>query len=131
LHRTRKFDFCAPEKSAVKVFRWLVIFFTLAAAGCATLDDRPPPPAPEDIVALARSGAPAQEIIRRIQESGAVYPLSASALARLRGHGVPDEVIDYMQRTYVEAVRREEAIRQSLFYGPMFHPYGPRWPPWW
>jgi hypothetical protein len=112
-----------------------VIFLTLALAACATLQG-PPPPSPEDVVALARSGAPAQEIIRRMQKSGAVYPLSASQLARLRERGVPDEVIDYMHRTYLDEVRREEAMRQSFFYGPMFPPYQPYYfgaglPPWW
>ena len=96
----------------------------------------PPPPAPAEIVALAKSGAPAQEIIRRMHESGGVYPLSASQLARLHEQGVPDEVIDYMHRTYIEAVRREESMRQSFFWGPMFPPYYPYWygpglPPWW
>jgi hypothetical protein len=112
-----------------------VIFFTLALAGCATVQ-RPPPPSPEDVVALARSGASAQDIIQRMQESGAVYPLSASQLARLREQGVPDAVIDYMHRAYIDDVRREEAMRQSFFYGPMFPPYypyyfGPGRPPWW
>ena len=112
------------------VCRRLVIFVTLAIAGCASLDERPPPPGPEEIVALARSGAPAANIIRRMQESGAVYPLSASELARLRERGVPDEVIDYMQRSYVAAVRQEEAVRQSFFDGP-FPPRRSGWPPWW
>jgi hypothetical protein len=112
-----------------------VIFFTLALAGCAAVQG-PPPPSPEDVVALARSGAGAQDIVRRMQESGAVYPLSASQLARLREQGVPDEVIDYMYRTYIDEVRREEAMRQSFFYGPMVPPYypyyfGPGRPPWW
>jgi hypothetical protein len=112
-----------------------VMFFTLIVGGCATVQG-PPPPSQEDIVALARSGASGQDIIRRMQESGAVYPLSASQLARLREQGVPDEVIDYMHRTYIEEVRREEAMRQSFFYGPMYPPYypgffGPGRPPWW
>jgi hypothetical protein len=112
-----------------------VIFFTLIAGGCATLQG-PPPPTPDEIVALARAGAPAQDIIRRMEEAGAVYPLSASQLARLREQGVPDEVIDYMHRGYIDEVRREEAMRQSFLYGPMFPPYYPYWygpgrPPWW
>jgi hypothetical protein len=127
-----------PGKLLFSVARaWFVIFFTLGLAGCATFADRPPPPSPEDVVALARSGAPAQEIIRRMRESGAVYPLPASELARLRERGVPDEVIDYMHRSYIDEVRREEAFRQSFFYGPMFPPYygppyyRPGWPPFW
>ena len=122
------------NKSLLQLFRSAcVIFSTLVVGACATVQG-PPPPTPDEIVALARSGAPAQEIIRRIQESGAVYPLSASQLARLRVQGVPDEVIDYMNRTYLDEVRREEAMRQRFFYGPPYYsPYhfgvGPPW--WW
>lgn len=124
------------NKFLLRVSGWrCVMFFTLLLGACATVQG-PPPPSQEDVVALARSGAPAQEIIRRMRESGAVYPLSASQLARLREQGVPDEVIDYMHRTYIDEVRREEAMRQSFFYGPMFPPYYPYWygpgrPPWW
>ncbi|HEY6863596.1 MAG TPA: hypothetical protein VI319_06810 [Burkholderiales bacterium] len=124
------------NKSLLQRFRaGCVIFSTLVLGACATVQG-PPPPTPDEIVALAKSGAPAQDIIRRMQESGAVYPLSASQLARLREQGVPDEVIDYMNRTYLDEVRRREAMRQQFFYGPMFPPYypyyfGPGLPPWW
>ncbi|HZR67775.1 MAG TPA: hypothetical protein VFB01_01845 [Burkholderiales bacterium] len=121
------------NKSLLQLLRSGCVIFSTLVAACATVQG-PPPPSPEEIVALAKSGAPAQDIIRRMQESGAVYPLSASQLARLREQGVPDEVIDYMNRTYLEAVRREEAMRQSFFYGPPYYsPYhfgvGPPW--WW
>ena len=117
-----------PEPSA-KIARLRFVIFvtmtlTLAISGCAAQQSRPPAPGPEEIVALAKSGAPAADIIRRMQESGAVYPMSASELAKLRERGVPDEVIDYMYRTYIEAVRRDEAMRQSLYWGP---PYWPGW----
>jgi hypothetical protein len=34
-------------------------------------------------------------------------------LARLHDQGVADAVINYMQQTYLEAVRREEAISEN------------------
>jgi len=117
-----------------------VTFFTLlAAAACAGVEERPDPPALGEIVALAREGVAAQDIVKRMEESHAVYRLSASRLARLRELGVPDEVIDYMNDAHLEAVRREEARRQvdrDLFYGgPDFpyyrHPYGAMWGPYW
>lgn len=117
-----------------------VTFFTLlVAAACAGIEERPDPPAPGEIVALARNGMAAQDIIKRMAESHAVYRLPASQLARLREQGVPDEVIDYMNNSHLEAVRREEARRQfdrDLFYGGSYfpyyrYPYGPMWSPYW
>lgn len=71
---------------------------------CASLaPPLPPPPTTAEIVQMAQVGAGAEEIVERIAASRAVYPLPASAFARLRGEGVPDEVIDFMQRTYVDA----------------------------
>ena len=71
---------------------------------------------------MAREGKTAQEIIGRIDAAQGVYRLSASELARLREQGVPDAVIDHMQATYLEAIRREEAWRQQGL-----HP-APGWP---
>jgi hypothetical protein len=113
--------------------RVLVIFVTLLLAGCGGVGaDRPPPPSVDQIVALAKAGAPAADIIQRLRESGAVYALPASELARLREQGVPDPVIDYMQMTYLDAVRRDEAYRQfqrEMMYWPPYYRYP--FPPWW
>jgi hypothetical protein len=36
-----------------------------------------------------------------------VYYLSATQLAKLREQGVPDKVVDYMQQTQLEDLRRQ------------------------
>src|SRR5262245_1451621 len=81
-------------------------------AACASLEP-PLPPAPTTaaIVQMAQEGVAPDTIIKRIEASRAVYPLPASALAKLREQGVPDQVIDYMQRTYIDAVRVDEYLR--------------------
>lgn len=88
---------------------------------------------------MAKDGVAPEAIIKRMEASRAVYPLPASALAKLREQGVPDQVIDYMQRTYIDAVRFDEYLRARDAYflygwpyyrGPDPYPYG--WPfPYW
>ena len=72
---------------------------------------------------MSAEGRTAQEIIRRINEAQGVYRLSASELAKLREQGVPDAVIDHMQATYLDAIRREEAWRQQGMYPAPGSPY--------
>lgn len=110
----------------------------LLAACAGTGTPRPDPPTVEEVVKMAKAGTAPEEIIRRMQESNAVYPLPASDLARLRGQGVADQVIDHMQRSWIEAVRREERLRHwqyDFYYGfPRYrgYPYWgwPYWGPW-
>ena len=45
-----------------------------------------------------------------MRRSGTVYRLKASQLAQLKEEGVPDSVIDYMQETYLDAVRNDQAL---------------------
>ena len=72
--------------------------------GCAGMH-RPPPPSIDQIVGMANAGRPADEIVRELQETRAVYPLTASQIVRLHEQGVPDAVLDYMQNAYGESIR--------------------------
>jgi hypothetical protein len=74
----------------------------------------------EQVVALARQGLPAEELIGRIKESGSRYRLSASQIVELAGQGVPLGVLDHMvasERTHIfddmagEVERREKLCR--------------------
>ena len=85
---------------------------------------------------MSQTHARADEIVARMRRSGTVYRLTGSQLAYLHDERVPDTVIDYMQRTYLRAVRRNQFLadesRWSLepdgyFYGGL--PYG--WSPGW
>jgi hypothetical protein len=119
------------------MLKHLVMLLLVAAlAGCESLGKPlPPPPTVAEIAELAKSGQSADAIIQRMRESHAVYRLPASELAKLRDQGVPDKVIDYMQQTYVDAVRYWERARARdayLFHGSPFHPYFGRYPyGWW
>ncbi len=87
----------------------------------------------DQLVQMSKAGVSSDEIIRQIAESGTVYRLSASQLADLRQAGVSDPVINYMQQTYLDAVRRDQR-REDLRYwapGPGGYWYGGVPNGWW
>ena len=90
----------------------LVGLLSLTIGGCATYPPRPPAPTVEEIVQLSKDGLTPAEIIQRIDDSGGLYTLKASELARLREQGVSDEVIDHMQQVLIDAIRAREAMRE-------------------
>ena len=95
-----------------------------------------PPVTVEEIVRMNNEKVPVDSILAKMRESGTVYRLSASQLAHLHDEGVADAVVDYMQQTYLEAVRRDQALEdwvhwtfavEGYWYGG--RPYG--WPREW
>lgn len=109
----------------MKRFWILLAAASLLLGGCATLNQpRPEPPTPDQVVQLSQEGKSADDIIKLMKDSRAVYELPASKLADLRQRGVPDKVIDYMQATYLEQARWEEALRRPYYYGPYYRPWG-------
>lgn len=97
----------------------VVFAAVLAVAGCATAH---PPPAPkieritgaaleagipppiaavgtDDIVAMAKRGESAQDIIAKIDASHSRYRLQAARIAAMMGAGVPASVIDHIMET--------------------------------
>jgi hypothetical protein len=91
-------------------------FAVLLFAGCAGLH-RGPALVVGEVLELSQSGLPPEEIVERMRAAGGVYRLRASELADLRARGVPDEVIDYMQETWLEQVRREAWIEERARLG--------------
>lgn len=96
---------------------WIVAFAIAllalsGATGCATMN-KPAAPSLAEVVQMSQDGVAADQIIKRLDESRAVYPLSASAILELDRKGVPTAVLDYMQQAYVASERR----RERLMYG--------------
>ena len=75
-------------------------------SGCAS-----PPTKPQvtvdQVVAMAREGVPADDVIEKMSDSRSTYPLAASKLFELKQEGVPDKVLDYMEQTYLTEVCRQ------------------------
>ena len=108
------------------------------ASGCATTP-RPPPLTMEQIVEMSKENRPAAEIIKELNDSRTVLPLSGSQYAKLKQEGVPDEVLDHLQKRYLDAVEFDARMRyQTMYWGwgwgpPGAFPHRPmvgRWPYW-
>lgn len=114
----------AAATTAGRVLGLLALAVLMVLPGCATLHRRPPPTL-EQVVDMSRSGMSAEDIVRELRETGAVYPLSGSQIAKLHDKGVPEAVLDYLQQAYVDHVRWQERSRidDRHFYGPCFGCY--------
>ena len=128
---------CALRTSCFR-FGPAALVATLLVGGCVVLHvgHTPQRLSVEEIVKMSQAHVPPDQIIARMRASGTIYRLTASQLARLHDQGVPDAVIDKMQRTYLTAVRHNQFLadeaRWSLepdgyWYGGL--PYG--WSPGW
>lgn len=117
-----------------------VLALLTVLAGCATAPRRPPLTL-EEVVTMAKNDLPAAQIIRAMDESRTVLALSGSQYAGLRQQGVPDEVLDHIQKRHLEAVEIDARFRQQqLYWGwgwgwpppPAFpaRPFPGRWPYW-
>ena len=111
----------------------------LALGACSTIGTPPAPVTVPQIVAMSKAGDDPGTIIETIRQSHTVYRLSAGQLADLEKQGVPRAVIDYMQRTYIDAVRRDQARADwsywsleddGYWYGGCSYGWGPSWCDW-
>lgn len=116
------------------------LFLMAALAGCASVARRPPLTV-EEVVTMARNDVPAAQIIRAMDESRTMLALTGSQFAALKQQGVPDEVLDHIQKRQLEAVEIDARFRQQqLYWGwgwgwpppPAFpaRPFPGRWPYW-
>ena len=81
-------------------------------SGCATLgfEEAKPPVMVSEVIRMTNEGVPAENIVAKMRDSKTVYRLDAAELAQLHDRGVADSIINYMQATYLDAVRREESV---------------------
>lgn len=86
----------------------------LLMAGCAAFGvQRPPAVTVPEIIEMSRADVPSTTIIERLQKAGTVYRVQASELATLHEEGVSDPVIDYVQTTYLDAVRADQSLEDA------------------
>lgn len=95
--------------------RWILLSCLLIAS-CASVP-RPAPPSMAEIVRMSQDKVSDEAIMDRIRASQGVYKLSASEFIEMRRQGVSDKVLDYMQNTYFDAVRRSERASPGMFGG--------------
>ena len=80
--------------------------------GCSTLgfEQSKPPVVVSEVIQMVQDGVPEETIVEKMRESKSVYRLNAAELAQLHDRGVADPIINYMQQTYLEAVRHEQSL---------------------
>lgn len=110
-----------------------LLTIALMLGGCATTGGlQTKPITPAQVVEMSKAGESADTIIQKLKDSRTVYQISAAEVVRLHEQGVPDAVLDYMQATYVDAVREEEARRAFFYRPPPYYWYGRYgYYPWW
>ena len=111
----------------------LIATVLVALSGCATLGvPEREPVSLEQLVAMAKQGKDAASIVREIRESRTTYDVMASQYAKLSRDGVPDEVIDFMQRGQLRMAERQgrrDAYEDLWLSGRHGWGYGSVWAP--
>ncbi|MGQ5523302.1 hypothetical protein ACUHMQ_08585 [Chitinimonas sp. PSY-7] len=95
----------------------LLLPLALLLNACATL---PPPISVDEAIKLSKEGNSPDAIIEMMRASRSTYTLSASDIVRLSKSSLPEPVLDYMQKTQLDAARQEERLR-------LWSERGPRW----
>ncbi len=102
---------------------WMLFLFVVLpavlASGCSGFTTKSEPHVTvAEIVQMSEAGAPDTRVVDKIRRSGTVYRLTASQFATLKNQGVSDKVINYMQQTYLEAVRRNQQLNDQRYWTP-------------
>jgi hypothetical protein len=90
----------------------MVLAGSAPLGGCARVgfEQTKTPVMVSEVILMSKEGVPAETIVKKMRDSKSVYRLTAAQLAYLHDQGVADRIINYMQQTYLEAVRREQNL---------------------
>ena len=122
-----------PTAARMQIFTIFICGLSLSVfAGCAFFSSKPlpPPVTVPQIIEMSKTDVPPGDIVQKMRDSGIIYRLQASQLAQLKEQGVPDVVLNYMQQTYLDAVRTDQhcADFDDWAIGDDGYMYGG---PWW
>ena len=113
-----------------KIFKFLTFLVSAAMlTGCVVYRNVTPKLSEDDIVQMSKEGMSSRAIISEIRNSRSVYMLHADQIAQLSREGVPDSVLNYMDQTRINAIRRYNSWDNDYYYGPYSNYwYSPWWP---
>jgi len=79
-------------------------------SGCATFGFKQPEPVTVgQVIEMSKEGVPTETIVKKMRDSKTVYRFTAAQLVELHDVGVADQVLNYMQQTYIQAERRQQS----------------------
>jgi hypothetical protein len=116
-------------KSLVK-FKNLIYLFLMTTGvtlfpGCSVYNQNSQASVPvSDIVQMSKDGVSSKEIIKELRQSHSIYLLKADQLAKLRNEGVQDSVINYLEKTHLDAIRHDQRMSDSYYGYPDYYGYG-------
>lgn len=115
------------------IYLFLFSLGLFAMQGCAVSRQYSTEPVTlPDIISMSQDSVPAKDIINKIRASHTAYTLKASTFAKLQQEGVADSVLNYMQATHINLLRRSQQWQDSFYWGPGYYgwygPYGYGWP---
>jgi len=84
------------------------IYVAVLSAGTAFASPLPL----SEVVGMSRSGVRSQDVIERLRVSQTSYALRGSDFGKLKAAGVSDEVLDYLQQSFVSSV--DQLTRYSI-----------------
>jgi protein involved in sex pheromone biosynthesis len=94
-----------------------LIFSALASAmlfsGCATLGDNAAPLTLDTLVARAKAGESNESILASLRASRESFALNGSDYAKLKERGLPDAVLDELQKRQIADARDDEWRRAN------------------
>jgi hypothetical protein len=114
------------------LFQSCIVYNPYNLSGRYNAYDQPSLPV-SDILQMSKDGASSKDIIKEIRKSHTVYWLKADQLAKLRDDGVQDSVINYMEKTHIDAVSRNQRLADSYYWWPgsdgyLYEGLGYGWP---
>jgi len=126
---------------SIKKVRFLTVLISLLFFySCATLSYQYPPVTIEEIIRLSQENVPSEKIIEKIKRSRTAYRLSTDEIVEMKNAGVDSKVIDYMLKTYEEAVRKDQELHDwtkwyyhsnHFYWSPYFYYHYRPWRPYW
>jgi hypothetical protein len=99
----------------------LSVSATLFTTGCATMGDTTPPLTLDSLVERAKKGESNESLLATLRGSRERFTLSGSEYAKLKERGLPDAVLDELQKRELESARLDERMNTHQIF----------WNPWW
>jgi hypothetical protein len=88
----------------------ILLVWASLLSGCSTFGFKKPEPVTVgQVIQMSKDDVTPEIIVKKMRDSESVYPLTAAQLAELHDMGVADQVLNYMQETYIEAERRQQS----------------------
>ncbi len=105
-------------------------FAAFALAGCATMTASAPPLTVDQLVERAKKGESTESLLASLRGSRERFTIAGSEFAKLKERGLPEPVLDELQRREIQAAKEDEWLRNGAFVDPWWrfgYPYGVRY----